>query len=606
MAFSSGPRSSGGGGSTSGGSTFTAAEKTKLGTVERNAAADQTGAEIKAAYEGEADTNAFTNAEKTKLTGIETGATADQTGAQIKTAYENQNDTNAFTNAEKTKLATVETNAAADQTGAQIKTAYEAESDTNAYTDSEKTKLGNLRVNRQLPSLPSTGSRDGKIPKFNGNTLQWLADAEGSGGGMGGTIGWQVTEVYDRGDTYSDYSGDTLVEVTPSEAFEDSDMLVLRYERRLGTNPNYTYLSGSVSCIWSLIPETASTNAADSVGHLLVIERPNSPTSDSESSVLLRRRANGSFAWLVKSNIDDCRVQVYRVSSGSGSSDSGGGSRQLDEVYDRGLYSGITADTYLEATFSEPFEDTDDLVLQAEREYGTPGNETYLSAVTQVPWRLIADSDSTLAGDDVGTSLVLERPLSPQADQSTAVVLRKRADGSIGYLMKDSWASTRVRIYRSHGGGGSSAEAERRIEAIAFDDSATSTSGVSTGNNELTPVSTTPISVVQGSGAAEILSGVSGNDFTVAAGLYMLRVVAECACAGEAAPQVRVRLASDNSVIAPTDVLYVRSTGGGDTFLPFAFTGILRLAADTEVNLHLHRHGRGIDLQNISVEFIKM
>ena len=41
----------------------------------------------------------------TKLDGIETGATADQTDAEIKTAYENNADTNAFTDAEQTKLA---------------------------------------------------------------------------------------------------------------------------------------------------------------------------------------------------------------------------------------------------------------------------------------------------------------------------------------------------------------------------------------------------------------------------------------------------------------------------------------------------------------------
>lgn len=42
--------------------------------VESGATADQSGAEIKAAYEGEANTNAFTDADATKLDGIETGA----------------------------------------------------------------------------------------------------------------------------------------------------------------------------------------------------------------------------------------------------------------------------------------------------------------------------------------------------------------------------------------------------------------------------------------------------------------------------------------------------------------------------------------------------
>ena len=53
---------------------LTPANVRTLISVEENSTADQTGAEIKAAYEGEADTNAYTDAEKTKLTGIETSA----------------------------------------------------------------------------------------------------------------------------------------------------------------------------------------------------------------------------------------------------------------------------------------------------------------------------------------------------------------------------------------------------------------------------------------------------------------------------------------------------------------------------------------------------
>ena len=44
--------------------------------VEDGATADQTGAQIKTAYEAESNTNAFTDAEKTKLTGVAEGATA--------------------------------------------------------------------------------------------------------------------------------------------------------------------------------------------------------------------------------------------------------------------------------------------------------------------------------------------------------------------------------------------------------------------------------------------------------------------------------------------------------------------------------------------------
>jgi hypothetical protein len=51
-----------------------AADGTKLDGIEASATADQTGAEIKALYEAEADTNAFTDAEQTKLSGIEASA----------------------------------------------------------------------------------------------------------------------------------------------------------------------------------------------------------------------------------------------------------------------------------------------------------------------------------------------------------------------------------------------------------------------------------------------------------------------------------------------------------------------------------------------------
>jgi len=97
---------------------YTGAEKTKLSGIETSATADQTNAEIKTAYEANADTNEFSDAEQTKLSGIETSATADQTNAEIKTAYEANADTNEFSDAEQTKLSGIETSATADQTAA--------------------------------------------------------------------------------------------------------------------------------------------------------------------------------------------------------------------------------------------------------------------------------------------------------------------------------------------------------------------------------------------------------------------------------------------------------------------------------------------------------
>jgi len=121
---------------------FTTADHSKLDGIEANATADQTGAQIKTAYE--AETNAFTDAQFTKLSNIETAATADQTGAQIKTLY--QAETNAFTDAQFTKLSNIETAATADQTAAQIKTAYESNSDTNAYNDAAVSKLAAIEA----------------------------------------------------------------------------------------------------------------------------------------------------------------------------------------------------------------------------------------------------------------------------------------------------------------------------------------------------------------------------------------------------------------------------------------------------------------------------
>jgi hypothetical protein len=61
---------------------MTAAYASKLDGVEASATADQTGAEIKTAYEGESDTNCFTDADHSKLDGIEASADANKTSVE--------------------------------------------------------------------------------------------------------------------------------------------------------------------------------------------------------------------------------------------------------------------------------------------------------------------------------------------------------------------------------------------------------------------------------------------------------------------------------------------------------------------------------------------
>lgn len=132
--------------------------------VEPGATADQTGAEIKAAYEAEADTNAYTDAEKTKLAGVAAGAVADHgalsgltdddhtqyhtdargdaryyTQAQVDSSLAGKSDSGhthsaATTSAagflsasDKTKLDAIESGATADQTGTEIVAAIDSE-----------------------------------------------------------------------------------------------------------------------------------------------------------------------------------------------------------------------------------------------------------------------------------------------------------------------------------------------------------------------------------------------------------------------------------------------------------------------------------------------
>ena len=98
-----------------------AADKTKLDSIETGATADQTNAEIRAAVEAASDSNVFTDADHTKLNNIETAATADQTAAEIRTLVGDASNSNVFTDADNTKLAGIETAATADQTASEIK-----------------------------------------------------------------------------------------------------------------------------------------------------------------------------------------------------------------------------------------------------------------------------------------------------------------------------------------------------------------------------------------------------------------------------------------------------------------------------------------------------
>ena len=151
-----------------------ATDGTKLDTIETNATADQTGAQIKTAYQAEA--NAFTDAQFTKLSNIETGATADQTNEEIQdivggmltsntesgitVTYQDTDGTidftvptqseNDFTTVLKNKLDAIEASATADQTNAEIRTAVEAASDSNVFNDADHSKLNAIEASADV------------------------------------------------------------------------------------------------------------------------------------------------------------------------------------------------------------------------------------------------------------------------------------------------------------------------------------------------------------------------------------------------------------------------------------------------------------------------
>ncbi len=118
----------------------------KLATIEENATADQTNAEIRTAVEAATDSNVFTDADHTKLNAIEASATADQTASEIRTLVESASDSNVFTDADHSKLNAIEASATADQTNAEIRTAVEAATDSNVFTDADHTKLNAIEA----------------------------------------------------------------------------------------------------------------------------------------------------------------------------------------------------------------------------------------------------------------------------------------------------------------------------------------------------------------------------------------------------------------------------------------------------------------------------
>ena len=141
--------------------------------------------QIKTAYEALNNTNEFTDAEKSKLGTVEQAATADQSDAEIRAAVEAASDSNVFTDADHNKLVAIEASATADQTDAEIRTAVEAATDSNVFTDADHTKLDGIEASADV-----TDTTNVVAALTAGSNITIAADGTiaSSGGGGGSAI----------------------------------------------------------------------------------------------------------------------------------------------------------------------------------------------------------------------------------------------------------------------------------------------------------------------------------------------------------------------------------------------------------------------------------
>ena len=159
----------------------------------------------------DATTASYTTAEETKLAGIEASATADQSAAEIKTAYESNADTNAFTDADHTKLDGIEASATADQSAAEIKTAYESNADTNAFTDADHTKLDGIEASADVTDTANVTAAGALMDSEVTNLAQVKAfDSADYATAAQGTLAASALQSSDIGSTVQGFDADTL------------------------------------------------------------------------------------------------------------------------------------------------------------------------------------------------------------------------------------------------------------------------------------------------------------------------------------------------------------------------------------------------------------
>ena len=246
--------------------------------------------------------NNFTNTLKTKLDGIEASATADQTGAEIKSAYEGESDTNAFTDADHTKLNGIEASATADQTAAEIRTLVDSASDSNVFTDADHTKLDGIAASANNYSHPnhsgevtSTGDgatviADNVVDEANlkvsnsptngyflqaqsGNTggLTWAAASGGGGAGFSQDSDGNLIAGTNAGEDLTSGSGtyNVLIGEGAGKELTTQDNMVL-IGKQAGENLNPAYGSQVAIGYQALKEATDNGSTGNSVGNVAI------------------------------------------------------------------------------------------------------------------------------------------------------------------------------------------------------------------------------------------------------------------------------------------------------------------------------------------------
>ena len=258
-----------------------------------------------------ATTNKFTTAtEATKLAGIESGATADQTAAEIKTAYESNADTNEFSDAEQTKLSGIavgaQVNVATDlsynasdrkvtsSTGTDaVITEVVAAGNSGLMTGSDKDKLDGIVAGAEVNVNADWNATSGDAEILNKPTIPSGNLVDDTTPQLGGNLDLNGNDIIttSNGDIDLDPNGSGVV-VAKGNATRGSGQIKLNCEN----NSHGITLKGP--------PHSAGAS------YTLTL-----PNDDGSASDFLQTDGSGNLTWAASSSYTDSDVDTHLKSS---------------------------------------------------------------------------------------------------------------------------------------------------------------------------------------------------------------------------------------------------------------------------------------------------